>query len=78
MKESFLWPIGAAIFAVFLAVAIALMGLSHHVRQLPHRQQWELYSIQGIYSQLECPGQHIETVDVDGRSFFLGCYGERK
>jgi hypothetical protein len=40
---------------------------------LPHRAQWELYSIQGVYSQIGCPGQHVETISIDGHTFFLGC-----
>lgn len=35
------------------------------------------YSIQGVYSQLKCPGQHIQTVEVNGNSYFLSCYGQR-
>lgn len=36
------------------------------------------YSIQGLYSQLTCPGQHVGTVELDGQSFFLECYGDTK
>lgn len=43
---------------------------------LPHRQTWELYSIQGEYSYIGCPGQYTETMEIDGHSFFLGCQGD--
>ena len=31
------------------------------------------YSIQGLYSQIHCPGQHEMRVEVDGQSYFLEC-----
>lgn len=31
------------------------------------------YSIQGLYSIPGCPGQRIENVEVDGKTFFLEC-----
>lgn len=40
---------------------------------LPHREQWELYSIQGLYSKIGCPGQRPYYVDVDGVQMFLEC-----
>lgn len=34
----------------------------------------DCYSIQGLYSKPGCPGQRVETVEVDGRSYFLECF----
>jgi hypothetical protein len=33
----------------------------------------QCYSIQGVYSQLGCPGQMPYTVDIDGQRYFLEC-----
>lgn len=52
----------------------------YHHKSLPHRKNWELYSIQGLYSKQKCPGQYPYYVqDMNtGMWFFLMCYGHRK
>lgn len=56
---------------VGILVSLAILASCH--KSLPHRQKWELYSIQGEYSHLDCPGQYVEWMDIDGQVFFLGC-----
>jgi len=66
--------VGAMIGAALTVLVVMLLtGCGRHVNPCT-ANRGECYSIQGVYSQLGCPGQHIETVDVDGQSFFLGCY----
>lgn len=60
---------------LMLLAAFALCKAQYH-EGLPHRQSWELYSIQGVYSQQSCPGQHPEWVEIDDQRMFLGCFGD--
>ena len=53
---------------------LSLVGCS---QSLPHRQPWELYSIQGLYSQPSCPNQTPYYLTVDGTEFFLMCLPAR-
>jgi hypothetical protein len=62
--------------AINTTVWAILSHIQHTPEGLPHRLKFELYSIQGEYSQPNCPGQHVESLEVDGRLFFLGCYGD--
>lgn len=64
--------------AVLRLILCATLGACSTTKSLPHRATWELYSIQGVYSQLQCPGQHAETMEIDNITFFLGCYGDTK
>lgn len=57
----------------YLLASSLLLAACSKPAGLPHRQSWELYSIQGEYSQFDCDGKQQETVEVDGRTFFLGC-----
>lgn len=78
MRESWLWPVGAFAALGFAVVSAGLLIYSRTVNP-PNPctvDAGQCYSIQGVYSQLNCPGQHVETVEVNGQSFFLGCYGE--
>jgi len=35
----------------------------------------QCYSIQGVYSQLNCPGQHTDFIVIDDHIYFLMCWG---
>lgn len=77
MKESYLWLPGAMILSIILTIGFVLVVVnrpreSTNPCTVDHSN---CYSIQGEGSQPGCPNQHIETVDVNGQSFFLGCYG---
>lgn len=37
---------------------------------------WESWSLQGEYSHLICENQYHEWVEVEGKKYFLGCWGQ--
>jgi hypothetical protein len=68
------------LFAVIVTLfAATSMASTHHKHHTPkHRYPWELYSIQGLYSKQNCPGQYIEWIyQDDGTRTFLGCWGKK-
>lgn len=75
-----LWLLAAIFVLLTVAMQADMYALRHntwwYTPPLPHRHRWELYSIQGLYSQRSCPGQHVETMQIDDHVYFLGCYGD--
>lgn len=63
------------IFFVFILLGSLLMALnSCAVRRHEGEASWTL---QGEHSHLGCPGQYVETVQMDNQTFFLGCFGSK-
>ena len=64
--------IGVVAFLVFVPMS------APHAAAGPHHKhyQWQSWTLQGEYSHLKCPGQYHEWVDVDGKVFPLGCFGQ--
>jgi hypothetical protein len=55
----------------FLAIA-AIDKLARHVNPCTADAS-QCYSIQGLYSKRDCPGQHAWFVESEGKQFFMGC-----
>jgi hypothetical protein len=64
--------------AAFFAAALILPGCTTRSTNPCTLDAGQCYSIQGEYSALGCPGQRTETVNVNGQTFFLGCYGSQE
>ena len=65
------------ILVAFLFVGFVLM-LANAVPEKKHvnpctTDSSQCYSIQGLYSQRNCPGQHPWFVEVQDVEFFMGC-----
>lgn len=64
------------VFVVFIAVGLVLMALNSCTTAL-HAGEAS-WTLQGEHSHLGCPGQYVETVEVDDQTYFLGCYGSKE
>ena len=65
-------------FIAFILLGLLLMALNSCAehRMAQHREKWELFSIQGETSYLDCegqPGTHPWYIENSGQEWFMGC-----
>jgi hypothetical protein len=74
MSNRTVWIAAISTSIVFYAALIAEAIYFRPARVNPcTADASQCYSIQGLYSKRDCPGQHAWFVESEGKEFFMGC-----